>query len=127
MHCKICGKKSDENRLCKECIYFLGHGANEETLRIMYSDDNTKKVWEENKAISQELADAYYDSVLDGYRTNSKKDSKENFGYNTFADGATLALDIVMPMIDKDMQEQVKNKIKMMVEKRQKINKRKNK
>ena len=126
MYCKICGKKADENRICKECGYFLDRGADEESLRRMYSDDKTKKVWEDNKEISQDLADTYYDFVLEEYKNKSKKDSKENFGYNTFADGINLALDITLPMLDKGIQEHIKEKINFMIKKRQEINERKN-
>lgn len=126
MHCRICGNKSDENRLCNKCKYFLDNRTSEEALRRMYSDDKTKKVWEENKNIAEDLADAYYEHILQQYESKYKKDSKENFGYNTFADGISLALDIIMPMIDKEVQDQIKEKIKLMVKKRQEINERTN-
>ena len=126
MHCKICGNKSDENRLCKKCKYFLDNGTSEQAIRRMYSDDKTKKVWEGNKKIAEGLADAYYDHLLKEYENKHKKDSKENFGYNTFADGINLALDITLPMLDKEIQEYIKEKINFMIKKRQEINERKN-
>lgn len=115
MHCRICGKKSDETRICPECSYLLKNGADEETLRKMYSDDKTKKIWVDNKKISEHLANAYYSYVLDNYKGHFKKDSKENFGYNTFVDGINLGLDIVVPLLGEETQNKVKEKIDNMI------------
>ena len=123
MHCRICGNKSDESRLCKNCKYLLDNGSDEYTIRRMLSDDKTKKVWEENKKIAQDLADTYYDSVLQGYKTQIMKDSKENFGYNTFTDGINLGLDIIIPLANEEVQNKIKEKIKNMIEIRKKANK----
>ena len=125
MHCKICSRKSDETRLCKECIYFLDHGGDEQSLRKMYSDDKTKKIWEENEMLSLALGETYYDSVLENYKNINKKDSKENFGYNTFTDGIRLALDIAMPMMDKTLQKRIKEKMKIMIKMRRDLDKQK--
>lgn len=115
MHCRICGKKSGKGRVCDNCSYLLKNGADEETIRRVLSDDATKKVWEENEKISEELADAYYDELIKDYKKVSRNDSKENFGYNTFADGIRLGFDIVTPLLDETMQLRVKEKVKQML------------
>ena len=118
MHCNICGRKSGE-RTCKQCAYLLNHGTNEGTIKKMHSDEKTKKIWKDNEKRAEDLAHAYYDSVLDMYdNPQAKKDSRENFGFNTFADGIRVGLDIVMPLLDEETQEKAKNKIKSMLEKR---------
>ena len=117
MNCKICGKES-ENRICKDCQYHLNHGADEETIKRMLSNDPVKEVWKENEEYSEKLAEAYYESVIENYKKT--KDSKENFGYNTFIDGIRLGLDIVVPMLDKGKIIDVQDKIESMLEFRNK-------
>lgn len=117
MHCKICGKKSDESRICKECDYFLKKGIDEATLRRMYSDGEANKIWKENEKRAEALAEAYYESVIEQFDPKEvKKDSKENFGYNTFAWGIKAALDIILPMLNQEMREEVEKMIKDVVE-----------
>ena len=116
MRCTICGKVSDEKRICKSCDYFLKHGADEETIKRMLSDDKTQKIWNENEKIAEELADAYYGSLLDAYgNAQIRKFSKEDHGYNTFLDGIRLGLDISMPMLDKETQDKIKAKVRDML------------
>ncbi len=114
-NCRICGKECGKLRVCGDCAYLIRQGASEETIKKMLSDDATNKVWAENKGIADELADAYYGTVLEDYKNQSKRDSKENLGYNTFAEGINLALDIMMPLLDEDSQQKVKAKISAMV------------
>jgi hypothetical protein len=112
MRCRICGKASDNQSECKSCDYFLRHGSDEETIKRMYSDDKARKIWKENEEIAVDLADAYYDSLLDGYNASEiKKFSKLILGYNTFTDGIRLGLDVSMPLLDRETQEEVKAKI----------------
>ena len=72
MHCKICGLETERNT-CKQCNYFLEKNVSEETLRKMYSDDETKGVWKENMKIASELAEVYYEYLIENYnnRLNS--------------------------------------------------------
>src|SRR3989339_989365 len=116
LHCTICGKTSGNERFCKNCAYLLKNGGSEETIRKMLSDDTVKKIWKENKAIAEKLANAYYESVLESYKKQMKHDSKENFGFNTFSDGINMSLDIIMPLLDENTQDMVKEKINSMVE-----------
>lgn len=82
----------------------------------MYSDDKTKRVWKENEGLAERLAQAYYDSCIENYpKPQTKRDSKENFGYNTFMDGIRLGLDITLPMLSPEMQGRVKGKIESML------------
>ena len=111
-YCKICGKESGK-RVCVNCQYLLDNGADEKTIKKMLSDDATKKIWKDNERYSEELGEAYYDSVIENYPSNN--DSKENFGYNTFVDGVRLGLDIVIPLLDKENQDKVVDKIKSMI------------
>ena len=116
MRCRICGKDSKKERECSQCTYFLKHGADEETIKATYSDDETNKVWQENKNVADELAEAYYDSLIDNYpKSQMKKSSKEEFGFNTFTDGIRVGLDIILPLLDLESQEKTKAKIKEMV------------
>lgn len=115
LHCKICGKNSGNERVCKNCDYLLNNGASEETIRTMLSNDAVKKVWMENKELAEKLAQAYYESVLENYKEQMKNDSKENFGFNTFSDGINMSLDIIMPLLDEDTQILVKKKIDSMI------------
>ena len=113
--CRICGQKAKEG-VCDRCNYFLSHGADEDTIKKMLSDDTAKQIWVENEKIAEELADAYYDGVLDNYKEEQiKRGSKEEFGYNTFLDGIKLGLDIVLPLLDTHGQEKVKEKIAAMI------------
>jgi hypothetical protein len=122
MHCRICGKSAKQTDLCKACTYYSKHGASEEALRRMYSDDETKKIWRENKKIAEELANAYYDSVIENYKAPAS-DSKENFGYNTFIDGIRLGLDVTLPAIDEELRKKIQQKIESMIRFRTKQNK----
>lgn len=120
MHCKICGKKSGEIRICKDCSYFLKNGVPEEAIRRMLSDDRAKKIWKENEKRAEDLAQAYYDYALDIFdKEVIKKDSKMNFGLNTFCVGIKVGLDIIMPLLDDEMLEIVKEKIRGMVKVRE--------
>ncbi|MBI4981175.1 hypothetical protein HZC30_06495 [Candidatus Woesearchaeota archaeon] len=115
--CRICGNGI---KLCERCNYLLKNGANEETIKKTLSDTRTNQIWDENKKVAEELANAYYDSVLNEYKKQLKKDSKENFGYNTFADGINLGLDVVLPLLDAEHLQKAKDKIKMMLKIRRK-------
>ena len=118
--CEICGKESDM-MVCKTCDYLLRYGASKSTIKTMLSDDKTNKIWGENKGIANRLASAYYSALLDSYdNKKTQKDSKENFGFNTFADGITLGLDIVMPLLDEAHFKKARNKIEMMLSIREK-------
>ena len=87
----------------------------------MLSDDVVKKVWKENKAIAEELAEAYYGHLLKNYSpAQIKKDSKENFGFNAFADGINLGLDVIMPLLDEEHSKKVLEKIETMLRIRKK-------
>lgn len=81
-------------------------------------DSEVKEIWKENETLAEELGDAYYDSVLKESEEFIKKDSKENIGYNMFVDGIRVGLDIIMPLLNEEMQEKVKNKIEQMLQKR---------
>ena len=119
MFCRICGNESGNERECKRCIYFLDKGDDEESIKRMLSDDKTRKIWTENEEIVENLARTYYDYVVESYsKEEVRKHSKENFGFNTFADGIRLGLDIVMPMFSEELRTQVDNKVKSMVESR---------
>jgi hypothetical protein len=116
MRCRICGKNSKKERECPQCTYFLKHGADEETIKATYVDDETNKVWQENKNVADELAEAYYDSLIDNYpESQVKKSSKEEFGFNTFSDGIRVGLDIIMPLLNPESQKKAKAKIAEMV------------
>jgi hypothetical protein len=121
VYCKTCGKES-KKRICKDCQYLLDNGADEETIKRMKSNDFVNAIWEKNKIISEKLADAYYQSVIDNYK--KKEDSKENFGYNTFIDGIKLGLDIIIPMLDEKTINIINAKIKSMIIHRNKFNNR---
>jgi len=121
MYCKICGREANKERTCN---YFLEHGETEETLRSMYSDDEAKKIWRENEKIAEKLADAYYDSVIENYKTTQiRKTTRKVFGYNTFIDGIRAGLDIVLPMLDEEKLKEIKEKIKVMIKRREMLNK----
>lgn len=113
--CEICGKESIL-KVCKDCNYLLRHGASKLTIKTMLSDDKTNRIWNKNKEIASRLANAYYTPLLDSYNNKKmQKDSKENFGFNTFADGITLGLDIVMPLLDEVHFKKARDKIRMML------------
>ena len=114
--CRICGKGTSR---CDRCSYLLKNGADEGTIRKMLSDTKTSKIWTENKEIANKLAYAYYDSLIETYG-KQKKDSRENFGFNTFADGINLGLDVILPLLDAEHLKKVKGKIEMMLKKREK-------
>jgi len=62
------------------------------------------------------LAGAYYESVLALYKREARKDSRENFGYNSFADGANMVLDIIIPLLDETTKARVNHRIDRMIE-----------
>lgn len=113
--CGICGKESGTRKTCENCTYLIRNGASEDTIRRMLADKATNRIWKEDKATAEKLADAYYESILEEYGDRMKGDSKENFGYNTFAEGINLALDIIMPLLDKPSQDKARAKIEMMI------------
>ncbi len=113
MNCRICGNQS-QKRVCNRCNYFLKYGATEETIKNMLSDSKTQKIWDENKKISMDLANAYYRSTIENYEI-PKKTSKEDFGYNTFIEGIRLGLDIIIPMLDDESRNIIIEKIKEMI------------
>ena len=92
----------------------------------MLSNDNVKKIWKANEKYAERLGNAYYDSVIENYKF-IKKDSNENFGYNTFVDGIRLGLDIIIPLLDEGSQEKVIEKINSMIEIRKKASGRRKK
>ena len=119
MFCRICGSESGNERGCKRCVYFLDHGDDENSIKEMLSDDKTREVWKENEEIAENLARTYYDLTIESYsKGDVRKHSKENFGFNTFADGIRLGLDIIMPMVSEELRTQVDNKIESMIESR---------
>lgn len=119
MFCRICGSESGNERECKRCVYFLDHGDDENSIKTMLSDDKTRKIWKENEEIAENLARTYYDHTIESYsKGDVKNHSKENFGFNTFADGIRLGLDIIMPMVSEELKAQVDNKIESMIESR---------
>ncbi len=86
----------------------------------MLSDVTTNKIWLENKEKADRLARAYYDSLLEEYNVKMmREDNKENFGFNTFADGINLGLDIVLPLLDEEHAAKVKEKIETMIKRRE--------
>ncbi|MBU1005225.1 MAG: hypothetical protein KKC54_08090 [Nanoarchaeota archaeon] len=115
-YCRICGHKSQEKE-CKNCKYLLDNGADEQTIKRMLSNDEVNKIWKENGRYSEKLAHAYYDSIIENYPEN--KDSKENFGFNTFVDGIRLGLDIVVPLLDEKARDIVVAKIDNMIKRRE--------
>ncbi len=116
MKCRICGRTSGVERECKDCRYFLDNGADESALRRMHSDKRTMRIWKENERIAEALARAYYDFVISEYdKKTVQKNSKEDFGFNTFVDGIRCGIDIIVPMLDDAMRDKVKEKIKHMI------------
>jgi len=76
------------------------------------------KIWKENITTAEELAYCYYQSILDKYEKYLKKESKENFGFNAFADGIRLGLDVTLPMVDENTRKTIKEKINVMIKQR---------
>ena len=67
--------------------------------------------------MADDLGQAYYDYLLKEYdKKVTSKDSKENFGFNTFCDGIRLGLDAIMPLLDEGGIKAAKQKIKDMLE-----------
>ncbi len=81
-------------------------------------DESVRKIWKENEDIAKSLGDAYYDSILEESEELIEKYDKENVGYNMFVDGIRVGLDIVVPLLNEEMQDKVKDKIEGMLEKR---------
>ncbi|OYT32599.1 hypothetical protein B6U93_01230 [Candidatus Woesearchaeota archaeon ex4484_78] len=105
--CRFCGKES-KLEMCEECIK-------------KQHPDRTEKIWKENQKLADDLGQAYYDFLLKEYNKKiTSKDSKENFGFNTFCDGIRLGLDIVMPLLDDAGIKAAKQKIKDMLNIRRK-------
>lgn len=72
----------------------------------------TKNIWNKNSKIAEDLARAYYESLIAEYGVETiKKDSKENVGFNTFCDGIRLGLDVIMPLLDNRQQKEAIVKI----------------
>lgn len=115
MRCKVCGKESGKTNVCSKCSYFLKHGGDEKSLKEMYSDEKAQKVWKEDEALADELAEVYYDGILDSYGERwIKKVDKKTLGFNNFADGIRAGLDTIMPLLDDEMREKVKQRIQVM-------------
>src|SRR3989338_7017546 len=126
MNCRICERQSGVRMECKDCRYFLKNGTSEDALRAMHSDLRTKEIWKENEKIANELAQAYYDFVIDEYPKKSiQNDTKENFGFNTFVDGIRCGIDIIMPMLDDRSLDKAKEKISSMIKLRKNANRHK--
>lgn len=103
MACKFCKKKSDFE-VCNECTK-------------KQHPKRAKQIWNQTKELANDLGQAYYDHLLDKYdKKIIVKDSKENFGFNTFCDGINLGLDIIMPLLDDSGINAAKQKIKGMLE-----------
>ena len=117
--CTICDDET-KNSPCERCSHLIKKGATKETIRRMLSDVTTNKIWLENKEKADRLARAYYDSLLEEYNVKMmREDNKENFGFNTFADGINLGLDIVLPLLDEEHAAKVKEKIETMIKRRE--------
>ncbi len=102
MKCRLCGKESFFE-MCESCIR-------------KHNPNWTNKIWKSNKKLAEGLGEAYYDSLLKEYDQKTiRKDSKENFGFNTFCDGIWLGLDIVMPILDASSMKAAEQKIKDML------------
>lgn len=101
----------------------LKNRVSEEMIKKVLFDTKTNKIWNENKAIANRLAYAYYDFLIEAYDKNRiKNDSRKNFGFNTFADGINLGLDTIMPLLDDVHIKKVKAKIETMLKIREKEN-----
>lgn len=102
MKCYYCSKETPLE-ICKEC--------DEKA-----SAKRTQLIWNNNKRKSHELSEVYYDYILDVFRDRMKNDSKENFGFNMFAEGINMGLDIVMPFLDDDLLQGANKKIRDMID-----------
>ena len=80
-----------------------------------------EEIWEDNEKLSEELGRCYYSHIIEEYKKLKKKDSKENFGFNTFVDGIRLGLDIVLPLIDEVSRQKAIDKAKSMMNRRKEI------
>lgn len=116
LNCRICGEKTGKKDLCQRCAHLTEFGSDEITIRTMLKDDRSNNIWRGNKIIATALADAYYESVLALYEREARNDSKENFGYNSFSDGANMVLDIIMPLLDETARARVNHRIDRMIE-----------
>lgn len=112
MICDMCERES-EKKVCDECLFMLNNGADKESIRKMMSEDFMQKISNNNGKYAEDLADAYYDSVIEEYK--DVEDTKENFGYNTFFDGIKMGLDIIIPILDQKQRDDVHNQIESMI------------
>ena len=100
--CRFCGKESFFE-MCESCIK-------------KQNPDRTDNIWKNNIKLADNLGESYYKFLLKEYdKTSVKKDSKENFGFNTFCDGIRMGLDIVMPLLDDEGLNSARQKIKDML------------
>lgn len=87
MRCRFCGKET-LFEICEDCIR-------------KHNPNRAEKIWKKNKERATKLGEAYYDFLLKEYNKKTiEKDSKENFGFNTFCDGIRLGLDMIMPLFN---------------------------
>lgn len=115
MRCKICGATSGGVNLCLRCEFLLERGVRLETLKRLQNKTQVEKVLRENRRLSTKLADTYYDSLLKKSKNVLKKDSKENFGYNTFIAGIELGLDMVLPLVDAMTRKEIREQMQWMM------------
>ena len=73
------------------------------------------EIFKENTKTAEELAYCYYQSLLDKYQKFMEKDTRENIGFNAFADGIRLGLDVTLQMVDNQTRKAIKEKIKSMI------------
>ena len=78
--------------------------------------------WEKNEEIAEKLANCYYGSILEEYKQEIEKSSKEDFGFNAFVDGIRVGLDIVIPLLDEKFKKIVEERISFMINKRESLN-----
>ncbi len=76
------------------------------------------EIFKRNIKTSEDLAYCYYQSLLDQYQKFMEEDTKENIGFNAFADGIRLGLDITLTMVDDQTRKAIKEKIKSMIKHR---------
>ncbi len=82
-----------------------------------------KKIWKRNEKLAVELAECYYQSILDEYGNEIKKSSKEDLGFNAFTDGIRLGLDVILPMTDEKGRKIIIEKLRCMVSHRKRVEK----